>query len=202
MFIMDVPYVPAQDTPVVLAQAAVPSVTLRPDFILTWCQETESTGNPMSAMRGIDPANGLAQYLEERGHRFIDTATIASIKPTLLEGTKHGKLNRHVAENGAVYYMYDPIPDYIGKDRAVFMAEFEGKRYKIVVNLIVQMHVDEKTPLCPEPQLIKLKSKPKPTPGSSIYDPGFATISFAALEGGALGQPDCTACRSDKNVDA
>ena len=62
----------------------------------------------------------------------------------------------------------------MGKDKAVFLAEFQGKRYMVVVNLVVSKDLIENpltsdmTPVCPEPQLIKLKSKP--SSGSSGYD--------------------------------
>jgi hypothetical protein len=48
MFIMDIPAVPPQQTPIVLAQAATPGATVPLDYILKDCQETESTGDPRS----------------------------------------------------------------------------------------------------------------------------------------------------------
>jgi len=40
MFTMDVPYVPAQDTAIVLAQAATPAATATPaDYLLKTCME-------------------------------------------------------------------------------------------------------------------------------------------------------------------
>ena len=169
MFIMDVPYVPAQETSIVLAQAATLAAggsAQQPDYILKVCQETESTGDPRSAMRGVDPAGWLAVYLGNRSDRDIygDSATLASIKTTLLEGTKHGEITAEVDNTGRTSYGYDPVPEYVGKDRAVFMAEFEGKRYKIVIDLRVFIMVNEYKPVCPQPQLIKVK---KPASGSS-----------------------------------
>ena len=60
MFTMDVPYTPMQDNPIVLAQAATPGAgaTPQPDYILTGCKETESTGDPRSAVHAVDPAGG------------------------------------------------------------------------------------------------------------------------------------------------
>ncbi len=196
MFTMDVPYIPAQETPYVLAQAATPSATPQPDYILNTCKETESTGDPRSAMRGVNPVGMLAAYMENHLQRLIDRATEATIKLTLIEGTIHGKLNPHTTGDGRLYFMYDPTPDYIGNDKAVFMAEFEGKRYKIVVNLVVSLQVNEnpltseQTPVCPPPQLIKVNGKP--VSGSSGYDSGYTlgslSVTFADLAGGADGQ--------------
>src|SRR4030088_3125633 len=75
MFTLDIPYVPAQDAPMVLAQAAVNSgtgsSTRQPDYLLKVCQENESAGDPTSAMRDVDPAGWLAQELGNRSNRDI-----------------------------------------------------------------------------------------------------------------------------------
>jgi len=195
MFTMDVPYIPAQETPVVLAQAAAPA-TLQPDYMLKLCAEIESTGNPRSAGRAVDPAQGLAIYLQNRDHRVIELATMASIKPILLEGTAHGTITSGISNYGRTTYHYDPIPNYTGNDRAVFLAEFEGKVYKIVVNLVVSPTVGEsplmegEEPVCPPPQLIKVNGKP--VSSSLEFGPGYSldslSVTFADLTGGAVGQ--------------
>ena len=84
MFVMDVPYVPAQEARIVLAQALTSGASPQPDYILKECQETESNiDDPTSAIRGIGPSEILANVLEKRNHPVIDTATVASIKITL-----------------------------------------------------------------------------------------------------------------------
>ena len=212
MFIMDVPTIPAQQTPIVLAQATSGSAagtTLQPDYILKDCQQTPSTGDPMSAMRGVDPAYMLKNYLEaydKTGTLNVDLATIKNI--FLLEGTTHGKIFGWTDGAGFTSYHYDPIPNYTGNDRAVFLAEFEGKIYKIVINIVVSPTVGEsplmsdETPVCPPPKLIKVNGKP--VSGSSGDDlntltsastgqtsTSFSTgitVSVADLPGGAIGQ--------------
>ena len=178
MFTMDVPYIPAQETPIVLAQAgtAVGSAQ-QPDYLLKVCQDTSSSVlDARSAIRGIYPAGMIGTYYGKRDHRVIDPDTEATIKTTLLQATKHGKLVEKIADNGAVYYMYEPTPDYEGDDQAVFMAEFEGIRYRIVVTLKVQTFIDQ-IGLCPDNpyELIKVK---KPATGSSGYDMGSITVTF------------------------
>jgi len=91
--------------------------------------------------------------------------------------------------------MYEPEPGYEGQDRAVFMAEFEGKRYKIIVVIEVSQYVDESASVCPKPQLIKVN---KPQNGSSIID--LNTLNFASLEKGAVGQSDLTGITLDDNA--
>jgi hypothetical protein len=211
MFIMDVPYIPVQETPIVLAQAATPSTaaTPQPDYLLKECQQIESTGDPRSAGRAVDPAYMLKNFLQHRDGHLVD---LASIKTTLLQGTTHGKITTEVDNTGLTFYGYDPIPNYVGNDRAVFMAEFEGKVYKIVINLVVSLTVGEsplmegEQPVCPPPKLIKVNGKPvsgslgfdssyslNSILGASILsslsvDPSLVTLNIADLPGGAIGQ--------------
>jgi hypothetical protein len=180
MFTLDIPYVPAQDAPMVLAQAAVNSgtgsSTRQPDYLLKVCQETESTGDPTSAVLGIDPAYKLKNYIQNRDRRDVD---LASIKTTLLEGTKHGKIFAEVDNEGLTAYRYDPEPEYQGKDSAAFMAEFEGKIYKVMIDIVVVLAVDQNASQCPNPipQFIKIKSKP--ASGTSGYNLNSVSVSIA-----------------------
>jgi VCBS repeat-containing protein len=200
MFIMDVPYTPAQQAPIVLTQAATPGTgaTPQPDYILKLCKETESAGDPRSAMRAVDPAGMFAIYLQNHNNREVTDAMLAAIKTTLLEGTTHGKITTGVDSTGRTSYHYDAEPNYVGKDRAVFLAEFEGKRYKIVLDLRVFTFVDENNPTCPPPQLIKVNGKP--VSGSSSYDLNSIPVAFADLAGAALGQTDAAGITLDTNA--
>jgi hypothetical protein len=197
MFTMDMPYVPPQETPIVLAQASAPAATPQPNYILNDCQETESTGNPRSAMRAVDPASMLSSYLYWHDKARVQSGVpidLASIKNiTLLQGTTHGNLVAGISNTGRVAYRYDPTPNYVGNDQAVFLAEFEGKVYKIVLELHVFETVFESDPnatTCPPPELIKVNGKP--VSGSSGYDSGYSlnslSVTFADLAGGAVGQ--------------
>jgi VCBS repeat-containing protein len=198
MFTMDVPSVPVQETPIVLAQAAAPGagVAPQPDYLLIGCNDTTSGDYQNTAENGVDPAGGLAIFLGNlRGHDiYNDPTALASIKITLLEGTTHGKLVPHTRGAGGVYFMYEAEHGYKGKDRAVFMAVFEGKTYKMVFDLNVYpvaTIADNMPSTCPaEPTFIKLN--PKPASGSSGYDSGYSlgslTVTFADLVGGAVGQ--------------
>jgi hypothetical protein len=130
----------------------------------------------------------LKNYLEwNKGASNID---LKSIKTTLLEDTTQGKITTVVDNVGRSWYRYDPPLSYVGNDHAVFMAEFEGKRYKIVLELHVFLVVDEKIPTCPEPTLIKVNGKA--VSGSTVYDSGYdmsaISVTFADLAGGAVGQ--------------
>lgn len=195
-FIMDVPYIPAQETPIVLAQAAIPSAGAnpQPDYILNYCKETESTGDPRSAMRAVDPAYMLSNYIEARDNQLVDLHDIKNV--TMLQGTTVGKITSVVDNTGRSWFRYDAPKNYVGNDRAVFQAEYQGKVYKIVVKLVVSLTVGEsplmewEEPVCPAPTLIKVNGKP--VSGSTGYDSGYSfgslSVTFADLEGSAVGQ--------------
>src|SRR3989338_5770091 len=119
-------------------------------------------------------------------------ALVASVKLTQLQGVTHGQLIPHSADgtsDGRVVYEYRSEPGYVGKDQAIFMAEFEGKRYKIIANVVVSMTINENDPQCPAPQLIKVT---KPSTCDSGYGTGYnlasVSVNFADLPGGAVGQ--------------
>jgi hypothetical protein len=176
MFTMDIPYEPMQDAPIVLAQAAVSgaeSNTQQLGYLLKTCKEL-----PKGAEDWTNPAAGLAVYLENHSNRNIygDPSALASIKITLLDAPKHGTFKSDSTGQG---YFYAPEPGYLGNDKAVFMAEFEGKYYKIVANLIVAVHTNENVPLCPESTLIKLN--PKPASGSLGIDLGAITVTMTSI---------------------
>lgn len=178
MFLMDVPSVPVQQTPIVLAQAATPAAP-QPDFILKACKETASTGDTNYLMNGIDPAGMLAVYLGNRSNRDIlsNSTALATIKITLQEETKHGKLDGEFV-SGRLAFMYEPTEGYVGNDKAIFMAEFEGKRYRIIVELHVfgVAPMESQPTTCPPPQLNKVQHKP--SSGSSGYNMSSISVSY------------------------
>lgn len=135
----------------------------RADYILKDCQETVHDFHEREAFNGVSPSGMLENYL--LGHDKTGTfrANHSSYKVTLLENTSHGKLIENTSNAGIVsgiaHYIYNPKPAYLGKDKAVFMVEFEGKRYKVVLDIHVVRHIndsDEPTTSCPSPKFIKL----------------------------------------------
>jgi hypothetical protein len=190
MFVMDVPYTPPSETQIVLAQVPAAGTTPTVNYVLNDCQHTQSTGDPTSAVRAVDPAYGLKNYIQWTEKRYVD---LAAIKVSLLEPTTVGKLVEGLTNYGRVVYRYAPPEGYVGSDRAVFLAEFEGKRYKIVLDLrVFEEFTEISDPVCPDATLIEVK-KPKsslpPTP-----------VSFAPLEGSALAQVSGTTITLDDNA--
>jgi hypothetical protein len=164
---------------IVLAQAAASgteSSSQQPGYLLTECAEIPTMAEPTSAERGVDAAGLLTTFLGNRSNRYIDEATTATVKITLLESPTHGKLVANTADSGRIYYMYfinDAESGYAGKDKAVFMAEFEGKAYKVVVNMLVgpiESFPTNAGSSCPPPKLIKISSKPVSGSSSRIKE--------------------------------
>lgn len=200
MFTMDVPYVPSHETPIVLAQADVAGSTPMPDFILNDCKETRSTGNPQSAWRAVNPAGMLRNYIQGRDNHIVELSEIKNV--TLLQGATVGKITSVVDNTGRSWYRYDAPANYEGNDKAVFMAEYQGKRYKIVVELHVFEVVDESASSCPPPKLIKVT---KPTSGASSYGQDYynlasVSVTFADLPGSAVGQTVGSTITLDTNA--
>jgi len=125
---------------------------------------------------------------------------MATVKLTQVKDYGHVALIPRTGAAGRVFFEYRVEPGYVGKDQAIFMAEFEGKRYKIVSNLVVSKGIDDNNPQCGQPQLIKINGKP--VSGSVGY--GFnvgvldsftvdasninVTLNIADLAGAAVGQ--------------
>lgn len=184
MFVMDVPYVPVQETSVVLAAetATTDKGALTVSYILKDCQPVPSMGDPKSAERVVDPASALSNYMENRVGHALDFAAFKN--PTLIEGPKHGKMTREVDSKGDVAFGFDPTPEYVGSDVAVFTVDYQGRQYKVIFELKVRKVVDQNIEYCPKPTLIKVK---KPAAGSTDYGLGGISVGFSDLPASALG---------------
>jgi len=168
-----------------LTQADASGTTSQPDYILNKCKEYEETADPESAIHGIDPSYALANALNTQAGKKVvfDRTSIKNIM--LVESAKYGKLEQRTAPNGIIYFMYYSEPGFVGDDHASFMAEFDGKRYKIVVNIKVLKYVDDNNPQCFKPQLIKVT---KSSSGTNGYDLNSISVTFADLQSAAVGQ--------------
>ena len=187
MLFADVPYAPLLETPIVLAQAVSAATNLGSltqivtkkgtDFILRDCQEFTDHMDPGSAERVVDPAQGLANYLNEHYKREIDSN---AIQIALLEGPKYGELTAYSGKSvGHGFYSYAPKAGFLGKDQVVFSAALGGKRYKVVMSLVVQ-GADQVNFSCPpEPRLIKVSTLISP-----LID---YKVTFSDLSGSSVG---------------
>jgi len=132
-----------------LSTKGTTSATSQPDYILQNCQETEQGS---TVFGGISPEYMIKNYIQNRDNHPVELTSIKNV--TVIKLPTHGKL----IDNG----LYIPEPNYFGKDKVLFMAEFEGKRYKIILDIHVVTKVDESdspTTSCPPPKLIKVNGK-------------------------------------------
>ena len=172
MFTMDMPYPPDQQVPVVLVadrSAASGKSTKRYDFILNDCRPVSSWDEePDSGERYIDPVGMLINYMNNNRQSgagidlYKDRALFRNL--TLIESVKHGSIvaveEKFKGAEDFEYFHYNPILDYKGQDSASFMVEFEGKQYKIAVDLLVEPSVGNTSfENCPKPKLIKVNKK-------------------------------------------
>lgn len=186
MISLDVPYVPPQETPMIVA-AATDAVGKQPvDYLIRDCTETEHVDNPNNALRGVDPAGTVMDYLQRLQKKFLD---ITEFKPTLLQGPQHGSLEYEVSNAGRMFYVYDPKPGFLGKDKAVFMVEYQGMHFKVSIDIHVLEIVSANESTCPSrPTVIKLR---KSSQGSgSDLSPGELSsgVRVADLDNATLAQ--------------
>jgi hypothetical protein len=184
MLALDVSHIPAlTETSALVAHATAPKAQpLSFDYLLKDCWETEPTpDDPTSALRGSSIANKLRNYYQRFANQKIDTS---QVKVTLLQTSKNGELQFESFESEGKYhsgFMYFPKPGYLGKDQAIFAAEYAGKRYKVVLNIIVSYIIDERDPICPEPQLIRLKKSVRPS-AVGQFDPSQNSTDLASWQ--------------------
>jgi hypothetical protein len=85
-------------------------------------------------------------------------------------------------------FSYTPEPGFLGKDSALYMAEFEGKLYKIQMNILVtkgfsdEMHTESP---CPPDEMIKIEESKSEIPA---FDWSSVSIVFGDLPDGVLAQ--------------
>ena len=144
------------------------------DYLLKSCKEMPSGLSVGSVISMIGPSYVLSEHFRVYKGRDIDQRLI---KETLIEKPKHGEIKLiYESEHnslGSLHYIPFKLGDrngnvgYEGKDRAVYLLEFAGKRYKLILNLIVTESgdlTDVGVPSrCHATKLIKLSSLVKST---------------------------------------
>ena len=143
MWIPDMPNVPPQAAPVMIAQAnqaqASDVKTMRTIGV---CHPAPN--NNYSGSNGVDPKGMAAQYLRNYEHRKIANSEPGTI--TILQQPAHGILRLVTeADRGTLFgstasplkpdaglYAYLPEEGYLGKDKAIAIVEIGGVKVKVV----------------------------------------------------------------------
>jgi len=168
MFAVDIPDVPPQYAPVVIAQAGgAKQSAAKTDRILSVCQLIENP--PMmpggSAVNSMSPILALRNYFKVQEKRIVEGPSTA----TVLENPKDGELkdqgtsvlrNGTLVDTGERRYSYLAAPSYLGKDRSVLLVEMGGMRIRVVYSYHVVDVVEGNEHLCPSPRVRRIAFSP------------------------------------------
>lgn len=189
MFAIDIPYVPLEETvtavEVQLITSQADKSVLSYDYLMEECVEVAMTGSPLSNPNEIDPIGMIRNALGNIGYAYIDSNAAAKMKVTVHEKPRKGTLTTWQAENGYTAFTYKSEPNYMGKDNSSFFVEFEGMRYKVIVNIEVLDIVDDDPTNCAE-RRYKLIKVNLPDSWLQEYNVSLSYI-FANVENDARG---------------
>ncbi|MES2770770.1 MAG: hypothetical protein V4623_02150 [Pseudomonadota bacterium] len=142
MFAMDMPNVPPQNQPLMIAQAnqAQSASTKMRTFGICF-----PAPNELFSLENVtDPKVASIEYLWRYEHRRIIKTEPATV--SILQEPKHGVLRLMTeADRGTLFsdtagpidpsdpaYVYLPNPGYLGKDKAIFLVEIGGVKVKVI----------------------------------------------------------------------
>jgi hypothetical protein len=135
MFIPDMPNVPPQEVPVMIAQAnqAQPSDvkttrTIGVCSLIPNAANTNVTSSSEHALSPVDVAQGYFYFYENQIYEQQKTVIRDSVIITIKQNPKHGTL----ANDGNGGYAYLPEKGYLGKDSATLLVDIGGTKVKVV----------------------------------------------------------------------
>ena len=137
MFVMDMPDVPPQYAPVVIAQApqAQPPAlqgSAKVDRTIGVCHLIQNPPiPPLTAVNAMSPVTAVWGYLqtqEQFTSKQLTPGMFNTAKASVLQGPEHGTLKGEWGQN----YRYHPTPDYSGQDRATLLVEMGGLKVKVM----------------------------------------------------------------------
>ncbi|MEQ1525190.1 MAG: hypothetical protein ABL911_00380 [Gallionella sp.] len=140
MFISDMPNVPPQNLPVMIAQANQAQLgDMKTTRAIGVC--FPAPNNNYSGANTFSPINSAGFYLRSYEHKNVAHATPATV--TILQQPAHGILRLVTEADGNTFgegrfdpadpgYVYLPEDGYLGKDKAVALVEIGGVKVKVV----------------------------------------------------------------------
>jgi len=131
MLVVDMPDMPPQYTPVVIAQASqAKQANATTDRTIGVCHLIENPPIPSgSAVNAISPVTTVWEYLKKQERltpKQLTDEMFKAAKTSVLQGPGHGTLQ----DEGGGYYGYHPAPDYFGQDRSTLLVEIGGLKVK------------------------------------------------------------------------
>jgi hypothetical protein len=216
---MDMPDVPPQYAPVVIAQAPQAQPPTQQDGVkidrtIGVCHLIQNPPIPPgTAVNVISPLGSTSDYFNKLEQRWVGLEG----KVTVLQGPEHGALE----DVGSGYFGYQPTPDYRGPDRATLLVDIGGLKVKVMYFFKVEASAwggtegydpYEDKDNCPQGRMWKISLNPD-DPNAPIYtfqhpsqltsplaDSIRAHLAFADLPNGALGQTTGTTITLDDNT--
>ena len=191
---------------------------------MAYCQDVESRGIPPShsafnSLPVLQGVLGRLGYALSKDRSDFDAppeiiAAVLNSKVNVIVTPQHGTVAR--LSSNSYFWQYTPEPGYVGKDKVAFLVEYQGRHFKIVVNLLVHETVPEdfNAPFGTAPACEKVFR-----PGSSLNEtntdqtamlarslsgevavtPG-GTVRIVDLPNGALGQTTDQSITLDDNA--
>jgi hypothetical protein len=214
MFIVDIPDVPPQYAPVVLAQSSqVQAAKGEFDRVIGVCQLVENPANlfmppgELSGTNAIGPTGAVESYFVSAEGKTLKEESAES---TVLKGPAHGRL-QSLSENGSVLLYYVPNNGYLGKDSVTFQVLMDGMKVKVAYSLHVVENVQgsDDSVICPETYWRISGTVPD---SGEIPAAGYLTASYpisslsvnlniASLPGGEVGEAQGNTNTIDPNAD-
>ena len=128
MFVIDVPDLPQQYAPVIVAQTSQGRHATEIPRMTGVCQVVQNrTGTEIGGQNVLSPAASAVNYFWDFEKQDMKEREAAA-KVTLVQLPKHGRL----VEDGKGVYVYRPDPGYYGKDKAIAQVEIGGYQVKVV----------------------------------------------------------------------
>jgi hypothetical protein len=168
MFVMDMPDVPEQYAPVVIAQASQAQTSGKTDRTIGVCQLIENRPESIrSAINGLSPLQSASIFFSSVENREVGIEGKASV----LQGPAHGTLE----ELGGVDrggYLYIPMSNFLGQDSATMLVEIGGFKVKVMYffNVLEGVADDmyEDGQFCPNGDVWKISLNPD-DPNAPVY---------------------------------
>lgn len=190
MLIMDMPGVPPQYAPMVVAQKAQ-AKQQNTDRTIGVCKPIENKPESrLSAVNAAMPVLLAYSYLQDIEHQKIDESVFQTAKMTLLQAPTHGKLKLYEEQQAGSYESADY--NYEGPDRATVLVEIGDYKVKVIYYFELMQDVpgsgdegeatDDKT-ICPNGRVWKISLNPD-DPNAPVYTvqrPTQLTSAYAAL---------------------
>src|SRR6266581_6344851 len=172
MFAIDMPDVPPQYPPVVIAQASLAKqANTTADRTIGVCHLIENRPESrLSAKNSLGPVEWVWSYFKREEKQVFNRAELKAAKASLLQAPAHGTLE--IGSTGGAAY-FPTGPDYFGPDRATVLVEIGGLKVKVLYFFKVMQSVsggsDQGSPQddkknCPKGEMWKISLIPNVVP--------------------------------------